>query len=443
MTSSETAEGIALLAKHFCDDKDVHPEEISFLRRMLLSNQERVQPMTTDPEEQESKVQLIRAIQLRYCGSRNRRNNNEERIFREIHFAGLFVLPKAELQALARDHINEINNYLGHCLPVVKQIVFGLDENGAHPKDYDSDADSSAESDDDDDESGPPTPSSSSTFDDAVLYMTYKPELRLRRLPGLLAETMAHNDGCVLSGARNPVEIAHIFALESSNTSYAINTLKALWHSTQRMFGPEITATVSEFLFREPGAADESWNTICLSRSLHRAWDLNLFGLEPLPEQPKPHTIRVRLEWFCERHGQKWKREVEPSTKLLTELAEDVAFHREFIAQYETNVVTGRRLLTDNIYEIKGLTAYERSGMVAALAARWRAQVVLFTAGAAGMPGDMIDYVNHEEDDVVKMMAHLAEQASTDVFNEFARSVLPEKVSQVGAALLDGDNTTM
>ncbi|TQW00344.1 HNH endonuclease domain-containing protein [Cordyceps javanica] len=406
MANSNDIVAMQARLQEFLERDDIEDAEKDFVQRALRYTQERSpQTMMPTAQEREAKLILIKDIRQRHRLQLENANLEHEPIFRRLHLSCLVNMSQADLEDLSGATIEEINDHLDDCLPVLKQILYGRQQE-AHEARHATDSVK-----DDRNTNDPEVASPSGESDDHTKDRGLSPSVYRR--PSLRIDTLRENGRCIITGVYEPVDAAHIISFSASHTTERVEALKEFWRYNKRMFGSHLTAGL-EACLRNAGDGEYAWNTITLSRDMHNMWDNNLFGLQPMPEQPTDDemTIRVRLQWFpiSERVYQ-WKQAVEPSHKTIASMYDRI--NAPVGAQYGINVLSGRLLLSGNVYTIRCMPE-DRDKKLVALNARWHAQVILFCAGGAGVPADLINYDEEDDEDGIALRL-IAENSSPGV----------------------------
>ncbi|RCI10340.1 hypothetical protein L249_4345, partial [Ophiocordyceps polyrhachis-furcata BCC 54312] len=110
-------------------------------------------------------------------------------------------------------------------------------------------------------------------------------------------------DACVVTGAPFP-DVCHILPFSWSKSRYNCYKVQGELIYHEHLWGDgNFSAEVRNWLTESPGAADKSWNMICLSPSLHRLWGKALFGLKYLGQLPAPPDeaevpVQLQFRWL-------------------------------------------------------------------------------------------------------------------------------------------------
>ncbi|EZF31470.1 hypothetical protein H109_04310 [Trichophyton interdigitale MR816] len=104
---------------------------------------------------------------------------------------------------------------------------------------------------------------------------------------------------CVVTGADEPVEAAHIFpfSMRGLQAPDIVNKMYNPW-SVLRMFWSQEKVDAWYNAITGPVATETVQNLMCLAPSVHKYHERAYFALEPVEEDTQSHTLTVRFHWL-------------------------------------------------------------------------------------------------------------------------------------------------
>ncbi|OAL72595.1 hypothetical protein A7D00_3597 [Trichophyton violaceum] len=200
---------------------------------------------------------------------------------------------------------------------------------------------------------------------------------------------------CVVTGADDPVEAAHIFpfSMRGLQAPDIVNDTYNPW-SVLRMFWGQERVDAWYNAITGPVATETVQNLMCLAPSVHKYHERAYFALEPVEEDTKSHTLTVRFHWLPHMANlRRLKVDTRPS------FPRGIGCGRR-IRLWE--VVSGDEIISGTLINITGYDGIPLPDL-ALLQLQWMLQRIVALAGGAEVfqesndDGDDDDYSDYPE----------------------------------------------
>ncbi|OJD11410.1 hypothetical protein AJ78_07820 [Emergomyces pasteurianus Ep9510] len=110
---------------------------------------------------------------------------------------------------------------------------------------------------------------------------------------------MRDENRCVITGADDPVDVAHIFpfSMRELQSPDLVNDIYNPW-SVLRMFWTKERVDAWYDAITSPLATESVRNLMCFAPSVHKYHERAYFALEPVEEDSESNTLTVRFHWL-------------------------------------------------------------------------------------------------------------------------------------------------